>query len=225
MKRKGIVLALGSLLLLGGGVWAVVRHARPDRQMTHVKDLRGKINAETRPEERRQLWQEYQKEAAKLSIDQQKQLRQEQAKAFNERIDKYFALQTQEERIAYLDAEIDRREANRQKRAADPSAAGGPPGAPGRGGFAKGTGPGGPTGTTGARGGSDPAKAGPDGTTQTAGADPANPATSPTADSRETMRKLMLDLSTPQERAQRAEYFQQLRARQQQRGQPTTGRG
>jgi hypothetical protein len=201
--RKGlVVLALLLLLLSAAGLLA---RLRADRQLARVKDLRnqlaGPAGRQLTREQRREGWQRLRKEVQRLSPAQRRMLFDERRKQQRERLAKFFKL-SPEERLAELDRRIDRMEAMRQqweaRRAARDS--GRSPDGAGNGSGAGGT----STGTaTNGPGGPPPWRGRPR-----------------SDEERNQRRKEWLARTTPEERAQRAEYFKLLAQRREQRGLP-----
>jgi hypothetical protein len=194
MKRKRIrwaLLALLLLLLLLLGLGARKR-VQASRQEAKVKELRGRLTGEAgrklSPDQRREAWRQLRRETEKLSPRQRKALAAGRRKAFRDRLGRFFKLPPKE-RLAELDRDIQRlEEARRRWQASRASGAGGP-------GQAWGAGPAGGGGP----GGRGRGRA-------------------MSWEDRQRMRKQRLDDSTPEERAQRAEYFRLLQQRRQQLG-------
>jgi hypothetical protein len=125
------------LLVLGivGFAW----HWRPNPHLARIKQLgeqlRGDEGQNLSPEERRQLREQIRAEVAQLSPEEREKWGRERSaerrRRMQERLEKYFAL-PEDERTAFLDAEIDRQEARRQQWQRDGDSGGRPWG--GRGG-------------------------------------------------------------------------------------------
>jgi hypothetical protein len=137
------------------------------------------------------LWGQFRQAAGNLKPEQRRALWDGQRSSFREQLSKYFAL-PKAQRMAFLDEQINRMEAQRKERERVRAATG--QSAAGRAG---------PTAAQQARGGGR----------------------SPTAAERDPRRRERLDQTTPQDRAMRSQYFQELQARRQQRGLPTLGFG
>jgi hypothetical protein len=112
-KQWALLLALLLLLLLGGGAW----YLSPDSRVEKVKEMAGELfgpNAQKMSrEERRQKWQAFLAERAKLTAGQRKALGAEFRKRRKKQLEHYFSL-SPEEKSQFLDQLIDRMEARRR---------------------------------------------------------------------------------------------------------------
>jgi len=187
------VIAVGVLLVLGVGTWAV-RAARSNSNMAKVQELGRELMGENgrnlSPEERREKFNEMRQAMEQLSPAERRSLFKEGAKARREHMDKFFKM-SPEEQIDELDKRIDQMQEMFERMQAGQGENGRPRGGPG--GFGGG-GFGGPGGGRFGRGRS---------------ADP---------DDRLRWRERMLNNSTPEDRAQGALYRQMMRDRMQERG-------
>jgi hypothetical protein len=169
---KRIAVVAGTLLVMAGSIWAVW-HFWPNRHLARAQELRGQLAGDAgrslSAEERRELWSQLRAEAKKLSPEERRNLWREQQQ---KRMKEYFALSGQE-KVAFLDAQINRMEQWRREQAQ----AGGD-GAPAWGQQKRFLSP----------------------------------------EDRDKRRRERLDLTTPEERAMRHEFFKDLQARRQQRG-------
>ncbi|MBY0528536.1 MAG: hypothetical protein K2R98_34415 [Gemmataceae bacterium] len=212
-KARLVVAALALLLIVGGSVFAF-RPKGPAVTLAEVRQLDEQLRTEWKnwsPEEREEKVNQLNEKVKLLSFADKKT--REEEKGFNKRIteasDEFFKIQSEEEKTAYLDKQIDQFEAMRQQWKAKMDSGeiprpqwrgpnGGPPGA------------GGATG-------------GPGGGTANAGGNAPRPG--PSVEERDKGRRERLDMSTPEQRAQRAEYFRQVQQRRQERGMPAFGGG
>ena len=192
---RGVVI----LILIAGTVWAYRRH-RVDPQLKKVLQMQAKAFDGNLPEDQRQAMRtQIRTQMDKLSESQRRQVFGEMGARFerreNERLAAYFAM-TAQQKQAYLDqqiAEMQKRQAEREARQAAQQAQNGSNGQNGNGqnGNAQnGNGRGGPGGGAGRF----------------------------DQQARNDRRNQRLDSSSPEQRAQRAAYVQDLRQRCQQAG-------
>lgn len=109
MNKKKIYLLLVLLLLIGGAVaWTSLR-AKESPEFTQVKQLQEKLlNDKSLPKsERNAGWREVKQKWSSLSESEQKTLTAQREKREKDQIDRFFALETDEEREALLDEVID----------------------------------------------------------------------------------------------------------------------
>ncbi len=197
-KRTALVLLV--LLLFGGTfTWAMMH--REDPQLTKVKEIRSRLEAEgLSRDQRREIFGEMREEAEKLTPQQRESLWADRMKEREEREKKemreFFAL-TKEQQIAALDKEIERMNDRSQR-----GRGRGGPGGPGNGGWGQG-GSGGGGGRDGG-GGSRRQSFGRDSNTGQASAT--------------NRAKGYLDRTDPDTRAQKTEYRRMLTDRRNQRG-------
>ncbi|MBY0523934.1 MAG: hypothetical protein K2R98_11080 [Gemmataceae bacterium] len=211
-KKKWIAIIVAVVFLAGGASAWAIQHFRtttppPDPQVTKVAGLGGQMFVDVKDDlsedKLRDTALKLVEEMAQMTPEQKKQAgKQFQAtmqKFIAKHIDDYFNLPTHEQQVAQLDADIDRME--RLISVFGPIAKmamanrKNSDGAPAGGG--DGSGP---------RGGGGPF---------------GQPKLS--AEERDKHRREMLDTSTPQQRAQFAEYSRQLMQRRQERGLPMPG--
>jgi hypothetical protein len=189
-----------TLLLFAGGVsWAW--WFKTDPQVEMVRALQAKAFSEEsralEPEERRAIFNRMREESEKLTDEQRRALREEVRESFQgrmqQRIGRFFEL-SGDERIAYLDEQIDEiEERSAQWRQRERSGEVG-----GRG---PGSGRGGPGGGFGARDGRGRGGRG-----------------NMTAEQRNDRRRGFLDRTSAQDRAQFAAYMEAINARREERG-------
>lgn len=208
-NRKSRWLALLALLLLVSASYGTYRLVRTDPNLRKVREMREELFASNRtdmtPEEREEKRRQLREAMEKLSQEQRDKLRDESAKERIKRQEaemKRYALLSEQEKQQYLDEQIRRQEEARQRREA---AQQGQPSGSTNG------------GRNGARSSNAPTapKTDSNGTTEPSTARPV-----PTPEDRDARRKLRLDLTTPDFRAARDNYFADLRARRQQLGLP-----
>src|SRR4051812_5284294 len=105
-----VLLGVLALALVGAGaVWAVRRSGK-DRHLAKMEQLRKQLTDSGQNisrEQRGELFQQMGREFDQLPPEEKRKIIRERGKQFRERIDKYFALGTPEERLAYLDSRID----------------------------------------------------------------------------------------------------------------------
>jgi hypothetical protein len=198
--KRTVVTVVALVLVLGiaGFAWRL----RPDPHLAKIKELgeqlRGEEAQNLPPEERRKLWEEMRSEMEQLTPEQRDKLREEfsaeRRRRMKERLEKYFSL-PEDERTAFLDAEIDRMEARRQQWQRNGDQGGRPWGARG--------------GAGGQAGDANASQGGTGG---------------PSAEDRDQRRKSRLDSMTPEDRTMWHQYMKDLSDRRQQRGLPA-GRG
>lgn len=196
----GISSAIILLLLVGAPSWILA--SREDPQVSVVRELQKKaFSRDAAPEDRRQLFEQMRSEGEKLTEEQRKSLRDEafagRREHMQERMTKYFNL-NKEQRVAYLDEQIDEMEQRRKDREKQPKerdAAGGKRGPGG------GRGMGGRGGGRGRGGGNA------------------------TPEQRNERRRGFLSHTSAQDRAQFMAYIEDLNARRQERGLDPMGRG
>lgn len=249
-RKRAVISAASLVLLLGlgFGIYAAVRQAQEDRKLAFIKEkfeeMRNPENLPKTPEEMKARGEEMQKAFYTISKEGRDKLMREgmeqRKKIENEKLSKFFAASKVEQR-KMLDEDIKQQEERskqiekwmkeRDKGGPNFFAMGGAPPGGGAGGPG-GAGAGGPGGA-GAAGNN--VQSGGFGTRNATGNASgatgigANPATGgpggppPNQPSREQMnqfRKNMLDMFTPEERAQRAEYSSMMATRRQQLGMP-----
>lgn len=198
--------AVIAVLIVSGTVWAVMsRDTGPDinevRQMG--QELRDKMQSEEgknmTPEQRREMWRNYQEKVDRLTFEQKKKLFEERAQSRGDRPDPvhdFYTTQSADERNAILDKQIEQelkrdearkqREAERAQKAAE-------------------------------SGGANPGGA--------AGGQPGNGPSPQQQQQWDNRRREFLDMRTPQQRAQRSDYRLQVRERAKQTGQPIPSGG
>jgi uncharacterized protein with von Willebrand factor type A (vWA) domain len=201
-KHKRLAVVSVVLLLFLGAAVGVFWRLRPDPQVRRAKELGQQLMGENgrklSPEQRRELGREFRNELQQLTPEQRREVFKDRRKAFDERLDKFFKM-TRQEQIAQLDADIDRMESMRKQRERARAEEARKPQAAGQ------TTQGDYRNDAGSNGRGGWRKLSPD--------------------EREQRRKQMLDQTTPEQRANMAEYFRQLRERRQQRGLPAFGFG
>jgi hypothetical protein len=109
MNKKKICLLLVLLLLIGGVVaWTSLR-AKESPEFTQVKQLQEKLlNDKSLPKsERNEGWREVKQKWSSLSESEREILAAQHEKRKKDQIDRFFALETEEERVALLDEVID----------------------------------------------------------------------------------------------------------------------
>ena len=191
-RRRRWLLALLLLLGLGGLGWAV----RPDPHLARARELQKELfSREAKnlpPDQRKTKFEAYRNEMKQLTDAQKRELFAPMRERQKAQMARYFAMSPQE-KVRYLDEQVDRSERVRKEREQRARATGGQPGGgPGGGfGFGPGGGPGGKAGGT-----------------------------PPSAADIEKRRKQRLDDTTPEERAQRDQFRRDLDARRRQRGLP-----
>jgi hypothetical protein len=194
--KKIVALGVVVLILIAGTVWAYRRH-RVDPQLKAVLQLQAKAFDGNLPEDQRQAMRtQVRTEMGKLSEAQRRQAFDQMGARFarreNERLAAYFKM-TAEQKAAYLDqqlAEMRKREQERQARQAAQQ--------------------------------SQDGSNGQNGNAQNAnnGGGPGGGANRFNQQAQNDRRNQRLDNSTPEQRAQRAAYVQDLRQRAQQTGAP-----
>lgn len=210
-RKKWFVGAILLVLVCGGTAWAW-RHFRAepmaaDPQVTKVGELGRQLaidaNKDMSEEERKNLALKLFQEVGQMTPEQRRQaFTKEFQPIIQARIDKFFTLETREEQLAHLDADINQMEQlakwakmfqsiggtfgprRDSKGAEGEPAADGPP---------KAGGPGGPGGNT------------------------------MSAEERDKRRRERLDATTPEQRAKQAEYVRQLMERRKELGLPAMG--
>ena len=118
--RKTWLIAGGAtvlLLIVVGILWAISNHEDP--QVERVRQLQAKAFADEVPrEQRRELFEQLRSESEKLSDEQRRSLRSEafanRRQEMQRRIRQYFELSA-EQRVAYLDEQIDDMEQRRNE--------------------------------------------------------------------------------------------------------------
>ena len=190
-ERKTTIGVVAIILLVVGSVWAF--RSRSDPQVEKIKQM---ISENTPPEQRRGQWELIRKEMEQLSPEQHREIRQQMHESFaqrgDQRIDTYFALPPQQ-RIAYLDKQIDEEEKRRKEWESRRTQAN------------RSSAPGG----TGQQGGA-------------AGNRPPRPPRDSSPDARLLRHDQRLDRRTAEQRAERDAYRADMRARRIQRGLPAT---
>lgn len=119
-KRVVLIALLSALLILGvAGAWRHAHHLIKDPDVAKIEQMRDEVYQEARvknlkPEELVERLQQVKDAAKDLTERQQNQLKQSSSKAFrrmmDERLRTYISL-PEEEKKAFLDEEIDRKEA------------------------------------------------------------------------------------------------------------------
>ncbi|MBI2827633.1 MAG: hypothetical protein HYX69_23400 [Planctomycetia bacterium] len=210
--KRAVVLGLAAIGIVGAGVaaWAFWSRGRPDPQVAKVQELQAKLftpppaGQKLQPqdiEERRQAFGQLREEFEKLTPEQRQEMMKTPppfAQRFQKDIEEYFALPA-EKRREFLDRQIDQMEA-RRKEMQQMFAAGGF-GRPGGGGSGQGNArPGGGGAGSGGQPRFDPQRG-------------------------SEMRKRMLDMTTPEQRAQFSEFARAMSDRRKERGMPPIGGG
>lgn len=201
-----VLIGIGSLLglfaVIGGSVWGY-RHYASEKNFAEVQELRQQLFSEQSralpKEEREQMWQRLSQGMKKLTLEQKRILFEERHAREMKSINEYFALPP-EQRLAFLDAEIDRREQRMQEMRQRWAA---------RGDGAQGGGPrrGGPPGQgDGNRGNRENSS------------DNSEEANNNREQRFEEFEMQMLDWTTPEDRAKWDEYWRQYSQRRQERG-------
>lgn len=201
MSKRKITVAAVAILLVVGLSWAWMK--RPDPEVERVKQLQAEAFKEgTTPEQRRENFDLVRQEMEKLSPAQRDQVREHMREGFERRMDEqvkaYFAL-PKEQRVAYLDKQINEMEQRRKQweaRRAQASQSGQPQsgtGAP----------PGGPGGPQ-------------------AGGGPPGPPRDNSPEARSLRRDQRLDRQTAEQRAMQTAYFAELQQRRLQLGLPAS---
>lgn len=89
-----------------------------DSQLAKVQELKKQLTSEEAkklaPEQRRELWKQFNEQVKQLSPDQRRELGKEAQRAFDDKLRKFFAMSKTQQRTE-LDREIDRMEAARKK--------------------------------------------------------------------------------------------------------------
>ncbi|GIW82432.1 MAG: hypothetical protein KatS3mg105_4239 [Gemmatales bacterium] len=208
-SRKRLIVSSTLIMVLVLGIWALATGGE-DPELARVKQiakqLRGPDAENLTPEERKERWQEFREAFGKLDPDQKRQYFQERMDEWlqrdMERMDRFFKLSPQE-RLAALDAEIKRDEERRKQFEKMRAEWAKNPDFKNR---FQGKGP--PKGSSNTEGNSQTKRQ------------------PPTAEQRENWRKQWLNKTTPEYRAQRAEYRRLLSERRKQLGLPERrGRG
>jgi hypothetical protein len=197
------VAVVGLVLGLGGLVWAV----RPDPHLSRARALQAELfspQAKTlSPDERKAKFTELRQQVKQLSDDQRWELGAPMREKQKAELDRYFALPPRE-KVKYLDERIDRSEKMR-KEFEKKAAANGKAGQGKAGGFPRG----GPLAASRPASGGGPLAASKTG-----------PRPQRSADEIEQRKKVMLDRTTPDERAKRDVYRKEMNDRRKQRGLP-----
>lgn len=205
--QQRIWVAIAAVLVFASGALGWWFYPREDRQVAEIRALGQKLFSEENQnlsnEERDQLRRDLREKARDLTEEQRDALREDMEKRFDERLDEFFKLPV-DQRVAYLDKQIDEWEKRRAEWAKRAQARGNrkdgsPRGQRGGGGGGEGG------GNRGQRQG------GPGGGRST--------------EQRQQRSRDRLDKSTPEQRAKRAEYFRALDQRRQERGLPGPGGG
>jgi hypothetical protein len=214
----------GGALLLVVAIVAVAWPRGPRPEVTEVKEREKKLFEEGKnlsPEEFKKERDALREAREKLTKQEKDQLGQERFKEMQKRMKETvasYAKMPREEKIKFLDQQIDEME-NRRKQfqalfaAGGPGGQGAPGGQAGAGAPAAGNQPGG-------QAGNQPGQAGTNqpGTGTTAQAGPGGGWNQMTTEERQNRRKAMLDSTTPEQRAQFDQYFRDMAARRQARG-------
>lgn len=119
-KQKTWILVTAAtvlLLLIAGIGWALSK--REDPQVARVRELQAKAFSDDVPrEQRRELFERMRSESENLTDEQRRSLREEASASrrqeMQQRMSKYFEMSA-EERVAYLDAQIDEMEQRRKE--------------------------------------------------------------------------------------------------------------
>lgn len=200
MSKKKVGIGIVLIALVGGAVWAF--WSGPDPQVEKVKQLQQEA-MKAPPEKRQEMFAQVRTQMEQLKPEQREMVFHDMRAQFEQRMQQeikgYFALPPQQ-RVAYLDKQIDEMEKRRkemearrpqgQQQRTGQGQAGGQRG--GQGGGAQGGGAQGGRGGGGGRGGSSA--------------------------ERMQRRKARLDQESAVDRAQRHAYFDDLRKRREQRG-------
>jgi hypothetical protein len=196
---KKIVLGLIVIAILFFG-WRFAREVQANREVNRVRELRDQLTGEKGKslsrEERRKGWKKLRQEMAALTPKQREALFADRRKQMRDRLAAFFKM-SPEEKMAQLDKDIERGEEMR-KRMESGDFAGGKRGKSGQSQSGPGGGPGAGFGAPGER-------------------------QKLTPEQRENRRKQFLDSTTPEERAQRSEYFKLLSQRRKELGLPAFG--
>lgn len=215
-SNKKLVLSIVAVILVlivGGTVWAVMsREGGPD--MAEVQQLRQNLDDKWKeidpkdrtPEQWRELGQlrrDYEKKKEQLPFAARRKLalEDEQKSKGSKSINEYYSMTSKEDQTAYIDNKLDEMEKNRQRWEAKMAERGPrqPKGGDNPQAGGGGPNPGGGDGQAGNRGRGGPQM---------------------DAAQRDKARREHLDLSTPEERAKRADYRVVLKERAQERGMP-----
>jgi hypothetical protein len=216
------------ILLLVTGIGLLASALYHNSKLNSFKELRDELSFENMQnlsrEEREEKFRALRDASEELTPEQRKELEKEREREQEEKVKPYFALETQDERTAYLDQQIEKEEAvrkNMQGRFA--FGPGGPPvGEAGQGGMNRGgPGQGGPGGRqVGAQGSPNP-NAAPGGAENPGGPGGPRATARPggpwggTAEERELRRKERLDHTTAEGRAMVAAFRRDMAARRQ----------
>lgn len=206
-RRRSRWLLVLLLLLIGGTAYGSFRIFRTDPNIKKIREIRKELattdDSKLTSEQRREKFQQLRESMEKLTPQQRDRMQKEMAADRNKRADaemKSYAAMTAEQKKQHLDRQIDRMEQGHLRREQQ-QAAGETTGG-------SGSGPGGRTSST----SSGPAANG------NGGPDPNRPPMTP--QQRELRRKEMLDATTPEFRAARDQYRQDLQARRIELGLP-----
>ena len=201
-KSIAISIAITLLLIISGLAWAFMFRETPDPDLLRVTTIQQELfnadDQEVTPEKRQQLFQEMRDLAENLPEEKRQKMREQMGNAFRERMANHiaeFAALPESERDAFLDADIDRWGRMRQSFSRQR-----PP--PGNQGDAERGRPGG--GPPWARGQTNDGR--------------------PDAEQRRDRRREMLDVTTPEQRAQWSLYMEAMQKRREERGLPAFGR-
>ena len=238
---------ISSLLMLSSW-WGYHRwdeSRKPENILIEKMREKAKVTEEVPVAQRMEQFRQLREEMEKLTPEQRKKVWEEgqaiREAAMDARIKEYCSLPDVAAKKAFLDKDIDRMEAIRkefmQRRTQRPPGEGTPPGTPPEGGASRGGPPGGPPGSGGSRtsgrsrggnsGGSNSggnASASTPGSPPAAGGPPGTPGTR-SQDTREDRKRDRLDSTSPETRAQRIVYMQDMAERRKERGLPTFGFG
>src|SRR5262249_40189886 len=114
-KRWAAVAAAVVLVLLGAvAAWAFWPNPELARAKALRKDLSGEAGRKLAPEDRRQKWEECRAAQEELSPDRGKEVWEEARKERQAEIDRYFKM-SKEEKVRWLDQQIDRMESMRRQ--------------------------------------------------------------------------------------------------------------
>ena len=121
MNKRNVGIALAVLFFLGGiGTWKLMGDGE-SAEFTKIERLQHKlINDKTISDEERDAgWKEVKQKWSSFSPEEQRKLRSQHGEKKSEGVDKYFALETEEERLAHIDQLIDEWEAEMSNKDAD----------------------------------------------------------------------------------------------------------
>jgi hypothetical protein len=197
-SRRKRFLTMGLILFLGWMIILIVQSSRASANMRKMKQLQSELFAKDTkisPEERKQKFDQLREVSKNLTTQQRQQLRNEGQKRQEDELRRYSQL-SPKDKVNYLDQRINQMETMRKQNQGN------------NGPQAKGNGPSGANGPPGAKGPSNGFGG------RTGGG------STKSAEEREKARKQRLDNTTPELRALRNQFRQDMEKRRQQRGLP-----